>query len=428
MTRPFAAGAPPPHHAHQTNPRVLGIPAAALHVCFLKSLLCKPSKDEVVGTGIAIPHTLEQMRVLIAGGGTGGHVIPALAVARELKSRYEAEVLFVGTARGMENRLVPQAGFALELVKVGALKNVSLATRVKTVFDLPRAIFHSRRIIRKFRPDVVIGVGGYASGPAMAAAILGRVPTLAFEPNLIPGFANKMVGRRVTAAAVHFEQTGKYFRNAHVVGVPVRPEFFNVVAQPQNHPPTLLVFGGSQGAHAINQALPAAIPEVQRRLPALRVIHQTGERDYNDVREAYSRAGIAAEVSAFIDDMPQAFARADLLVCRSGASTVAEITAAGKPAIFVPFPRAADDHQRHNAEAIADAGAAVLIPESELTPQRLAQKVTELLSDPGKLQAMGAKARKLGHRDAAGKMAEMAVALTQKRTTEARRHGGTENV
>jgi len=351
------------------------------------------------------------MRVLIAGGGTGGHVIPALAVARELKARYGAEVLFVGTARGMENRLVPQAGFGLALVKVGALKNVSLGTRLRTLFDLPRAIFHSRKIIRQFRPDVVVGVGGYASGPAMAAAILGRVPTLAFEPNLVPGFANRMVGRWVSAGAVHFEQTRKYFRNARVVGVPVRPEFFDVSGQTQNHPPTLLVFGGSQGAHAINQAITAMIPEVQGRLPGLHVIHQTGERDYNDVQAAYSRIGASAEVSAFIDNMPQAFGRSDLLVCRSGASTVAEVTAAGKPAIFVPFPRAADDHQRRNAEAIAEAGAAVLIPESELAPARLAQTVTELLSNPVRLQEMSAKARTLGHKDAAEQVAGMAAKL-----------------
>lgn len=351
------------------------------------------------------------MRVLIAGGGTGGHVIPALAIARELKARYGAEVLFVGTARGMENRLIPQAGFELALVKVGALKNVSLATRLRTLFDLPRAILHARKIIHKFRPDVVIGVGGYASGPAMAAAILGRIPTLAFEPNLVPGFANRMVGRRVSAAAVHFEQTKKYFRNARVVGVPVRQEFFTVSGSTQKHPPTLLVFGGSQGAHAINQAVTAAVPEVQDRLPGLRVVHQTGERDYNDVEAAYSRAGIAAEVSAFIDNMPQAFAGADLLVCRSGASTVAEVTAAGKPAIFIPFPRAADDHQRRNAEAIAEAGAAVLLQESELTPGKLAQVVIELLSNPERLQQMAAKARGLGHRDAAAQVAEMVVGL-----------------
>lgn len=351
------------------------------------------------------------MRVLIAGGGTGGHVIPALAIARELKARYGAEVLFVGTARGMENRLVPQAGFELALVKVGALKNVSLATRLRTLFDLPRAILQARKIIRQFRPDVVIGVGGYASGPAMAAAILGRIPTLAFEPNLVPGFANRMVGRRVSAAAVHFEQTKKYFRNARVAGVPVRQEFFTVSNPTQNHPPTLLVFGGSQGAHAINQAVTAAVPEVQGRLPGLRVIHQTGERDYNEVQAAYSRAGIAAEVSAFIDNMPQAFACADLLVCRSGASTVAEVTAAGKPAIFIPFPRAADDHQRRNAEAIAEAGAAILLQESELTPGKLVQVVTELLSDPARLQEMAGKARGLGHRDAAGQVAEMVAQL-----------------
>lgn len=351
------------------------------------------------------------MRVLIAGGGTGGHVIPALAIARELKARYNAEVLFVGTARGMENRLVPQAGFELALVKVGALKNVSLATRLRTLFDLPRAILQARKIIRTFRPDVVIGVGGYASGPAMAAAILGSISTLAFEPNLVPGFANRMVGRRVSAGAVHFEQTKQYFRNARVVGVPVRQEFFTVSASTQNHPPTLLVFGGSQGAHAINQAVTAAVPEVQHRLPNLRVIHQTGERDYNEVQAAYSRAGITAEVSAFIDNMPQMFAGADLLVCRSGASTVAEVTAAGKPAIFIPFPRAADDHQRRNAEAIADAGAGILLPESELTPGRLAETVVQLLSDPTRLRDMAAKARKLGHPDAAAQVAEMVAQL-----------------
>src|SRR6266853_2844722 len=168
------------------------------------------------------------MRVLIAGGGTGGHVIPALAIARELKARYQAEVLFVGTARGMENRLVPQAGFGLMLIKVGALKNVSLLTRLRTLIGLPLAILEARKIIKVFSPDVVVGVGGYASGPAMAAAILGKIPTLAFEPNLVPGFANKIVGHRVSAAAVHFEDTKKYFRNAQVVGVPVRAEFFSI--------------------------------------------------------------------------------------------------------------------------------------------------------------------------------------------------------
>jgi UDP-N-acetylglucosamine--N-acetylmuramyl-(pentapeptide) pyrophosphoryl-undecaprenol N-acetylglucosamine transferase len=354
------------------------------------------------------------MRILIAGGGTGGHVIPALAIARELKSRYGAEVLFVGTARGIENRLVPQAGFGLMRVKVGALKNVGLLTRLRTLVDLPLAIWDARKIIKVFSPDVVVGVGGYASGPAMAAAILSKLPTLAFEPNVVPGFANKIVGRWVSSAAVHFAETTKFFRNAQVVGVPVRQEFFNVPPAGDGRLPTLLVFGGSQGAHAINQAVTGAIPEVLRQIPALRIIHQTGERDYNEVRAAYERAGIAAEVSPFIDNMPHAFARADLLVCRSGASTVAEITAAGKPAIFVPFPQAADDHQRRNAEAIVQGGGAVLISQSELTPERLARTLVEYLDEPLRLQQMGERARALSHHDAAGCVARMVAELTGK--------------
>ncbi|HEY2393831.1 MAG TPA: undecaprenyldiphospho-muramoylpentapeptide beta-N-acetylglucosaminyltransferase [Candidatus Angelobacter sp.] len=356
------------------------------------------------------------MRILICGGGTGGHVIPAISIARELKARYNAEVLFVGTDRGMENKLVPQAGFGLMRVKVGALKNVSLITRMRTLFDLPRAVVDSRKIIKVFNPDVVVGVGGYASGPAMAAAIMMHIPTLAFEPNYVPGFANRIIGHRVSAAAVHFEQTQKFFRNAQVVGVPVRTEFFKVPALESNHPPTLLVFGGSQGARAINQTMVAAAPQVLRQIPALRIIHQTGEREYNDVQAAYERSGVAAEVSAFIDDMPAAFARADLLLCRSGASTVAEATAAGKPAIFVPFPQAADDHQRRNAEAIAQAGAAVLVPQAELTPERLAQIVTELFADPRRLKEMAERAQALSHHDAAGRVARMVAELAEKKS------------
>lgn len=357
------------------------------------------------------------MRVLIAGGGTGGHVIPALAIARELKSRYGADVMFVGTARGIENRLVPKAGFALMLIKVGALKNVSLLTRLRTMAGLPLAILEARKIIKVFAPDVVVGVGGYASGPAMAAAVLAKVPTLAFEPNVVPGFANRIVGHRVSAAAVHFEETKKFFNNAQVVGVPVRSEFFQMAGKNSDEKtagPTLLVFGGSQGAHAINQAMVGATPEVLRQIPGLHIIHQTGERDYNDVLSAYSGAGVAAEVSPFIDDMPRAFLRADLVVCRSGASTVAEVTAAGKPAVFVPFPQAADDHQRRNAEAIVAGGAAILIPQAELTPERLTETLSGLLRDPRRLHEMSERARTLSHVDAAGRMAGMVAALAEK--------------
>ncbi len=350
---------------------------------------------------------------MIAGGGTGGHVIPGLAIAQELKSTYHGEVLFVGTARGIENRLVPAAGFPLKLVKVGALKNVSAATRLKTMFDLPRAVWESRRILAEFRPDVVIGVGGYASGPAMVAAILRRIPTLAFEPNVVPGFANRVVGRFVSEAAVHFAETEKYFRGCRVTGVPVRPAFFDVRTSRQDHSnPTLLVFGGSQGAHAINRAVLDSAALFRARIPNLHVIHQTGERDYDDARAIYAHSNPEAEVHRFIDDMPAFFARADLLLCRSGASTVAEVAAAGKPAIFVPFPRAADDHQKRNAETLERSGAALMLEESKLTPENLVETVSSLLSDPARLTNMGASARSLAHPNAARDIVAIAAKLS----------------
>jgi len=352
------------------------------------------------------------MRAILAGGGTGGHVIPAIAIAQELRRRYAAEVLFIGTARGLENRLVPAAGFPLQLVKVGALNRVRLATRLKTIFDLPRAVLAARRMLVEFGPDVVIGVGGYASGPAMLAAIRRGVPTLAFEPNFVPGFANLVVAHFVSAAAVHFEETGHYFRNPVVTGVPVRPAFFQIPRKPHiPTSPTLLVFGGSQGARAINQSVIRSLPELMKRAPALRIIHQTGERDYNEVRVAYEHTGIAAEISKFTDDMPGYFARADLVLCRSGASTVAEITAAGKPAIFVPFPLAADDHQRRNAEALEQAQAAVVLEETRLDEVWLVDTICALLEDPARLAKMGEAARAMAHPDAAKDIAELAAKL-----------------
>jgi len=350
------------------------------------------------------------MRAVLAGGGTGGHVIPAIAIAQELKRRLGAEVLFVGTPRGLEGRLVPAAGFPIEFVQVGALNRVNLATRLKTAMDLPRAILAAGKILSQFQADVVIGVGGYASGPAMMAAIFKHVPRLAFEPNFVPGFANRVVARFVSAAAVHFEETGEYFRHPVVTGVPVRPAFFTLprkVYRPES--PTLLVFGGSQGARAINQAMIRALPELVRRFARLQVIHQTGERDYNEVQAAYRQISLAAEVDKFIDDMPGFFARADLVLCRSGASTVAEIAAAAKPAIFVPFPRAADDHQRRNAEALERVGAAVVLEETRLDEVWLVDTICTLLEDPGRLQKMSQAARSLAHPDAAKDIAELAA-------------------
>ena len=348
------------------------------------------------------------MRIIIAGGGTGGHVIPALAIAQQLKKQFDAQILFIGTARGIETRLVPQAGFPLELIQVGALKNVSLMTRVKTMFDLPRAIAASSRMLSEFDPEVVIGVGGYASGPAMVAAIRRRLPTLAFEPNVVPGFANRMIARWVSAAAVHFEETCQYFPHCRVTGVPVRSAFFAIPPKTEGLP-TLLVFGGSQGARAINQAMTTteSLAGLRAKIPGIHIIHQTGQRDYDQVLAAYQQSGISAEVHKFIDDMPGTFGRSDLLVCRSGASTVGEITAAGKPAIFVPFPAAADDHQNVNARALERAGAAIVVEESNLGAAYLVDTIAALISDAVRLRSMSAAAKSLAHPKAVEEIAEM---------------------
>ena len=356
----------------------------------------------------------DKLRVLIAGGGTGGHVIPALAIARALQSGYNAEVEFVGTSRGIENKLVPAAGYKLHLVDVGALKNVSLATRLKTMFALPRAVLVASKLLSTFGAKAVVGVGGYASGPAMMAAVLKGVPTLAFEPNVVPGFANKIVGRRVSAAAVHFPETAKYFRNAKVTGVPVRAEFMALPPR-QSSQPSLLVTGGSQGARALNKVMVEALPLINKELPDLRIVHQTGEKELADIRAGYEKAGVFAEVSAFIQDMPSAFSKADVLLCRSGASTVAEVTAAGKVAIFVPFPQAADDHQKRNAEALSSRGAAMLIEQKDLTAEKLVTALVSILKEPERLKQMSAAARAMAHPGAAEEIARMVADLAGKR-------------
>jgi UDP-N-acetylglucosamine--N-acetylmuramyl-(pentapeptide) pyrophosphoryl-undecaprenol N-acetylglucosamine transferase len=358
---------------------------------------------------------MTQLRVLIAGGGTGGHIIPALAIADALRGRAGgAEILFLGTPRGLESRLVPQAGYPLELIEVGQLKNVSLVTRVKTLFDLPRSLFRARGLLRSFRPDVVIGVGGYASGPAMAAAVLAGVPTLAFEPNAAPGLANRLVGKRVSAAAVNFAPAAQFFRNAQVTGIPVRAEFFSLAARPAGAPPHLLVFGGSQGARALNQAMPRVIVSLLAQMQELTVLHQAGARQAEATLAGYQATGADPgrwQVHAFLDDMPRRFEAASLVLARSGASTVAELCAAGKPALLVPFPLAADDHQRKNAEVMVEGRAALLLAESELTPESLLQTLLQVLGDAPELASMGERARLLAHPDAAERIAGMVEAL-----------------
>jgi UDP-N-acetylglucosamine--N-acetylmuramyl-(pentapeptide) pyrophosphoryl-undecaprenol N-acetylglucosamine transferase len=351
------------------------------------------------------------MRAVLAGGGTGGHVIPALAIANELRDRHGAEIVFIGTERGIETRLVPAAGYPLELVEVGAIKNVSLVTRAKTLLSIPLATRQCAKFYRRYKPDVVIGVGGYASGPAMLAAGLRHIPNMVFEPNIVPGFANRMAARMAGAACVHFQETCRYFRNCTVTGVPVRRAFFEIKQRGLSERPSILVFGGSQGARAINRAVVEALPTLRERVPELLIVHQTGLKELEEVQEGYRSAGVQGKVSAFIDDMPAAFAQADLVVCRSGASTVAEITAAGKAAIFIPFPKAADDHQTKNAEALAKSGAAVFIRQSDLTADKLVTEVFRLISQRSELARMGEAARKFAHPDAAGSVAEIALRL-----------------
>lgn len=353
-------------------------------------------------------------RIAIAGGGTGGHIIPALAIADELKSAHGADVLFIGTPRGLESKLVPQAGYPLKLIEVGQLKNVSLLTKARTMLDLPLSLFRCRALLREFKPDAVIGVGGYASGPAMGAAVLGRIPTLAFEPNAFPGLANRLVGKRVSAAAVNFAPAAKYFRNAQVTGIPVRADFFRLKPRPAGAPPHLLVFGGSQGARILNATMPKIAPSLLRAIPGLTILHQAGARHAESTLAAYQASGAPPErwqVHAFLDDMPKRFEAADLVLARSGASTVAELAAAGKPSLLIPFPQAADDHQRKNAEVLAEAGAAGMMIESELTPERLEQTLIRMLADPAGLEQMAEKARGLAHPDATARIAGMVASM-----------------
>ena len=351
---------------------------------------------------------------MIAGGGTGGHVIPALAIAGALKSGYNAEVCFLGTSRGMETRLVPQAGYALELIDVGQLNRVSLATQLKTLVALPRGILHCLGLLSRWKPEVVVGVGGYASGPGMLAALIKQIPTLAFEPNAIPGMANRLIGKRIRAAAVNFAPTLSYFRNAEVTGIPVRAEFFALPPRSPETSPHLLVMGGSQGARALNQRMPEIAAALLDAVPALTILHQAGARHAETTQAAYAVSGAPADrwkVQAFLEDMPMQFAASDLILARSGASTVAELAASGKPSLLVPFPQAADDHQRKNAEVLVEGGAARMLLEQDMSEAKLLETITSLLGDREKLGEMAVRARAFAHPHAAARIAEMVAAL-----------------
>jgi UDP-N-acetylglucosamine--N-acetylmuramyl-(pentapeptide) pyrophosphoryl-undecaprenol N-acetylglucosamine transferase len=355
-------------------------------------------------------------RVVIAGGGTGGHLFPGIAIARELLARRpDATVTFAGTARGLESKVVPREGFQLDLLRIAGVKGRSAPAALRGVALLPLSFADAWRIVSRRRPHLVIGVGGYASGPVVMLAALRGIPTLLAEQKAIPGMTNRLLSRFVSAAAVTFDSTSSYFgRRGFVAGNPVRREFFD----PSDLGPRtsdvdrarVLVFGGSQGAHAINVAMVEAAP----RLAAdggVDLTHQTGERDVELVRRAYRDAGVPARVEPFLYAMDREMKQADVIVSRAGATTIAELTAAGRAAILIPLPTATDDHQKKNAEVLARAGAAEMVEQKELTGAVMAERLLALAHDPDRRARIAAAARALARPDAAKVIVDRALEL-----------------
>src|SRR6202030_373535 len=337
------------------------------------------------------------MKLLIAGGGTGGHVFPAIAIAREWLSRgKEREVVLVGTQRGIEMKLVPQAGLPLETLRAAGLKGKGGLTLVKNFATLAPGMLDAFAILRKHRPVAAFGVGGYAAGPMLLATWMRGIPNVIFEPNAEPGFTNKVLVKLSKRIATGYDITAEALGNkASVTGNPVRAEFFAIQPRKPQKPFRLLITGGSQGAVSINRTFVDAMDVLAARKDELSVVHHTGERDYNTVRTAYPRLEFNAEVAPFLSNMAERFAWADLIVCRAGAITAAEIAAAGRAAIFIPFGRATDSHQLRNAQEMAKAGAGRVISEPELTPERLTNEIFSLLDQPGEIEKLSTVARGL---------------------------------
>ena len=348
--------------------------------------------------------------ILIAAGGTGGHLFPGVAVADELRKRDpQTRVIFVGTPKGLESRLVPRAGYELELLPILPLNGVGVVRMLKGVAALPWAMAKAVALVARLKPRAVLGVGGYAGGPTVLAAAALGVNTVVLEPNAKPGFTNRVLKPFVRAAACSYEEARREFGAKGVVtGNPVRGGFAGLARKSHALPHTLLVFGGSQGSRIINNAVVAALP----RLPGperLKIVHQTGVAMRQEIADAYAKAGRPAEVVEFLDDMERRFADADLVVSRSGATTCAELTAAGKAAVLLPFALAADDHQKSNAVALQSAGAARMIEEKDLDGDRLAAAVTDILGDAARLSAMEDASRAVARPDAAARVADLLV-------------------
>lgn len=354
------------------------------------------------------------MKFLMAGGGTGGHVIPALAVAQELRRRGH-EPVFFGTRQGYEARLVPAAGIPIEWIEVGGLNRVGLVQKVRSAVGLPSSVLQVWNWIGRNRPAAVFSMGGYVAGPPVIAALLRGVPLVAMEPNAVPGMTNRKASKWTARALVNFEETSRFFPPgcSEVTGVPVRQEFFAIRPRRSLERPTLLITGGSQGSRTLNNAARESWPLFAGASTRVRIIHQAGRGNALALADAFRESGLPGEIVEFIEDMPAAFAQADLIVCRSGASTVAELAAAGRPSILVPFPFAADDHQLRNAEAMQRAGAARLVLDSEMSGERLFEEAMALLRDAERLQTMGDNARRLGKPRAAERAADVLEEVAQ---------------
>jgi len=356
--------------------------------------------------------------IVFAAGGTGGHLFPAIAVADALHRRHPgATIVFVGGTRGLETRLVPQAGYRLRALPLSGLKGKTAGGRLVAGCAAAYAVLRCAVWFLARRPDLVVGAGGYASGPAVLAAWLVRVPTMLMEQNHFPGATNRWLAPRADAVCVPSELAKARLRGIGIVtGNPVRPEFAAVGPPPRADRLALLVFGGSRGARSINRALVAALPQLAGMTPPPHVVHQTGPDEHEAVAAAYAvHPGLAADVRPFLDDMPRRLADADLVVCRAGATTLAELAAAGRPAILVPFPFAADDHQRANAEAVRDAGAAVVIEDKDFDGPRCAAEIASLAIDGAGRDRMAAASRTLARPDAAERIADVADALCEGR-------------
>jgi UDP-N-acetylglucosamine--N-acetylmuramyl-(pentapeptide) pyrophosphoryl-undecaprenol N-acetylglucosamine transferase len=345
----------------------------------------------------------KDFKILFAGGGTGGHLFSGIAVAEEIRRHYpEAKVLFVGTSLGLETEIVPKAGFPLKLIQASPLKGSGILLRMKSLLRLPQAYLQSKKILREFRPDVVIGIGGYASGPMTLAAHFQKIFTAIIEQNAYPGFTNRRLARYVDRVFISFAKAQEFFdpRKTVFTGNPVRlfpPE----TGQNTQDRFTVFVMGGSQGAHALNRSMIEALPYLKDSASRLHFIHQTGKNDLAQVKAAYASGGFSTEVFAFDDKLGWAYARADLALCRAGAGTITELAIHGLPAVLVPYPYAADDHQLYNAKAMADGGAAELILNKDLNGAAAAERILHYLNHPALLQEMAEKAALLAKPNAA---------------------------